>query len=168
MEIRKTEERDIPFAVEIYENAREFMHSNGNPNQWRTSYPSEASLREDMKQGASYVCTDGDEVVAVFYFKIGEDPTYKIIYDGEWLTDGDYAVIHRIAVKYQGRNIAGFCFNEMFKLFPNIKIDTHKDNLPMQNALKKRGFKHCGIIHLENGDERLAFQKNIAKTPKNR
>ena len=27
-----------------------------------------------------------------------EDKTYKNIYNGEWLNNGDYAVIHRIAV----------------------------------------------------------------------
>ncbi len=159
MEIRKTEERDVPFAAEIYKLARKFMHSSGNPNQWRTEYPSEVSIRADMAEGASYVCLDEGEVVAVFYFKIGEDKTYKKIYDGEWLTDEDYATIHRIAVKYHGRGIVGFCFDEMFKIFPNIKIDTHRDNIPMQKALIKRGFKYCGMIFLESGDERIAFQK---------
>ena len=52
-----------------------------------------------------------------------------------------------------------FCFNECFKMFPSLKIDTHKDNIPMQKVLLRNGFKFCGIIHLENGDERLAYQK---------
>jgi hypothetical protein len=29
----------------------------------------------------------------------------------------------------------------------------------MQRALLKRGFKYCGIIYLESGDERLAYQR---------
>ena len=29
----------------------------------------------------------------------------------------------------------------------------------MRNGLKKLGFTYCGIIYLENGDPRLAFQK---------
>ncbi len=161
MRIRKTEERDIAACAEIYAKARDFMHTNGNPTQWLTSYPSEASVRSDMAAGASYVCTDDNEIVAVFYFNIGDDPTYKIIYDGEWISNEKYAVIHRIAVKYHGRGIVGFCFDEMFKVFPNLRIDTHRDNIPMQRALQKRGFKYCGIIHLENGEERLAFQKAV-------
>mgnify|MGYP003296922186 CR=1 FL=1 len=40
----------------------------------------------------------------------------------------------------------------------NIRIDTHHDNVVMQRLLKKLGFQYCGIIHLENGDPRLAFQ----------
>ena len=42
----------------------------------------------------------------------------------------------------------------------SIRIDTHKDNIPMQRALAKHGFIKCGIIHLANGDERIAFQKS--------
>ena len=41
----------------------------------------------------------------------------------------------------------------------NIRIDTHRDNVIMRHLLEKHGFKYCGIIYLENGDERLAYQK---------
>ena len=40
----------------------------------------------------------------------------------------------------------------------NIRIDTHEDNIVMQTALSKLGFKRCGIIYLENGDPRIAYQ----------
>ena len=49
------------------------------------------------------------------------------------------------------------------KEFPNLKIDTHRDNYPMQKSLKKNGFEYCGIIYLADGNERLAFQKSIKK-----
>ena len=68
-------------------------------------------------------------------------------------------MIHRIAVKYHGRGIADFCFNECFKQFPIIRIDTHEDNIPMQRCLSKNGFEYCGIIYLANGSKRLAYQK---------
>jgi RimJ/RimL family protein N-acetyltransferase len=44
-------------------------------------------------------------------------------------------------------------------MHPNLKIDTHRDNIPMQKVLKRNGFSECGIIYIENGDERIAFQK---------
>lgn len=158
--IRKTEEGDLLAIAEIYSNAKRYMTENGNPNQWNTeNSPSLKTAREDMENGVGYVCERDGEIIAVFMFKIGEDPTYKTIYDGKWLNDDKYAVIHRIAVKYHGQGIVAFCFNECFSHFPNLKIDTHRDNIPMQKALGKAGFLRCGIIHLENGDERIAFQK---------
>ncbi len=41
----------------------------------------------------------------------------------------------------------------------SIKIDTHQENLPMRRFLEKNAFQYCGIIYLENGDERMAFER---------
>ena len=159
MIIRKTEKNDINCAVEIYESARAFMRATGNPNQWNSGRPNREDVVMDIAEGCSYVVEDGAEIVAVFYFREGQDSTYLKIYDGKWLSDTPYAVIHRVAVKQNGKGIAGIIFEWCFKQCPNIKIDTHKDNIPMQRSLQKNGFSRCGIIHLENGDERIAYQK---------
>ncbi len=158
MLIRKTEMKDIDSAELIYAEARKYMAAEGNPDQWQNGYPSRADILSDMAEGASYVCEDSGEVVAVFYYKEGIDADYNEI-EGSWLNSLPYAVIHRIAVKYHRRGIVKFCFDECFKLCPNLKIDTHKDNLPMQSALKKAGFRYCGIIYLSGDKERIAFQK---------
>ena len=34
MTIRKTDPKDIEAVLEIYEHAKEFMHTHGNPAQW--------------------------------------------------------------------------------------------------------------------------------------
>ena len=158
MVIREARVEDIPDVLEIYESARRFMRDTGNPTQWHSSGPSEESLRADIAEGSSFVLVDGDEVVASFYFRIGEDEPYKRIYDGEWKSDEPYAVIHRIAVKYHGRGLVAICFEECRRRFAHLRIDTHKDNLPMQRALTKAGFEYRGIIHLEGGEERLAYE----------
>ncbi len=44
-----------------------------------------------------------------------------------------------------------------------LKLDTHNDNKPMQNLLKKLGFVPCGIITVEDGTERIAFQRYSEK-----
>ncbi len=159
MLIRKTNLNDVDAVVEIYRHARKFMRETGNPNQWNKVYPAEEDVLSDIARGGGYVCEESGEIVAAFFFLKGEDKTYKKIYDGAWKNDEPYAVIHRIAVKYNGRGIAKFCFDECFKMHGNLRIDTHRDNIPMQTALKKSGFEYCGIIYLENGDERIAFQK---------
>ena len=160
MIIRPITALEIAEANEIYEKAREFMRETGNPHQWNSVYPGVKDIKDGIEKGTSYVCCDGDEVVATFHFEANaDDPTYRKIYDGEWKNDAPYGVIHRIAVKYQGRGIVGFCFDECFKICKNLKIDTHKDNIPMQKSLARAGFEYCGIILLESGDERMAYQK---------
>ena len=161
MIIRKTTASDVLAAEKIYMDARRFMRENGNPTQWWNTYPNRDTVIADIEDGVGYVCEEDGEILAVFMFAPGPDKTYKVIYDGEWLNDEPYAVIHRIAVaeNAHGRGVAGFCFAECFKRFPNLKIDTHSDNIPMQRALARAGFEKCGIIHIETGEERVAFQK---------
>ncbi|MBQ8372232.1 MAG: N-acetyltransferase [Clostridia bacterium] len=159
MIIRKSTENDIKAIEGLYASAREFMRRSGNPNQWGSTYPPRERIVADISEGSSYVVVDGDEILAVFYFMIGADPTYERIYEGRWLSDEPYAVIHRVAVGRQGCGIARTIFDFCFERYPNLRIDTHRDNLPMQGALLRSGFSPCGVIYLESGEERLAYQK---------
>ena len=159
MLIRKTREEDLVAVAEIYESAKRFMAENGNPTQWNVGGPDLAVARADMEKGVGYVLEEDGEILAAFMFSVGNDAIYDKIYEGEWKNTLPYAVIHRIAVKVQGRGLIDYCINECFRICPNLKIDTHRNNIPMQKALSKRGFEYCGIIYLENGDERIAYQK---------
>ena len=159
MIIRKTTMADVAAAAAIYDDARAFMRQTGNLEQWNTGHPNADEILSDIAEGVGYVVEDGDEIVGVFFFRIGDDPTYKVIYNGEWKSSEPYAVIHRVAVKYNGRGIVNEIYKYCYSQYPHLRIDTHKDNIPMQHSLKKNGFEYCGIIHMLTGDERLAYEK---------
>ena len=162
MNIRKASYDEIPHLMEIFENARKIMRASGNMNQWNDNYPSESIVRKDISDGVCHVlCDDNDNIIATMAFIKGPDPTYSIIYDGEWIDDSPYYVIHRIAVREPGHNAAEKLFEWAFRHTSSLRIDTHKDNVIMHHILKKHGFTHCGRILLANGDPREAFQKNI-------
>ena len=144
----------------IYETARDFMARSGNPDQWGTAYPAEDMIRQDILDGKYYVNLEDEQILAVFYFAVEEDPTYGYI-EGSWLNDEPYGVIHRIAVGESGRGVAAACFDFAAQHCDNIRIDTHEKNIPMQRCLAKYGFARCGIIYLEDGDPRIAYQKVI-------
>ncbi len=148
-------------VMKIYEDARAYMRASGNLTQWAGGYPSEAVVRADIEKNSLYLCVEEDDILGVFYFAKENDPTYAVIEGGAWRNSLPYAVVHRVAVSADshGKGVSGFVFDYCFEQCSNLKIDTHRDNLPMQRALEKRGFAYCGIIHLENGDERLAYQK---------
>jgi RimJ/RimL family protein N-acetyltransferase len=161
IKIRKASIDDLSEILAIYSGARDFMASVGNPTQWGTSHPNEELLRSDIEEGDLFAVVNDGKVIGVFYYRFGDDPTYKVIYDGEWKNELPYGVIHRIAVAKEARGlgVVGLCFDYCFKLCKNLKIDTHIDNAPMRKALLKSGFEYCGIIHIATGDERIAFQK---------
>ena len=159
--IEKATTASLEQVMKIYDDARAYMRATGNATQWAGGYPAESLIRADMEKGNLYLCLDEEEIVGVFYFAKENDPTYEKIYEGSWLNDEPYAVIHRVAVSQNshGKGVASFIFDFCFEKWANIKIDTHRDNLPMQRSLEKRGFVRCGIIYLESGDERIAFQR---------
>ena len=159
MEIRKTKTEEFEQVMAIYAYARQFMAEHGNPNQWGKIKPSKEQVLADIEAGNSYVCVEEGQIAAVFFYHKGVDPTYLQIYEGQWLNDKEYGVVHRIASAGTVKGAGSFCLQWAFSQCGNLKIDTHIDNIVMQNTLKKNGFQYCGIIHLENGDERLAYQK---------
>lgn len=161
MEIRKAKLADLDILLKMYENARMFMTSHGNPTQWGNTYPPKALLAQDIEDGNSYVCEEHGKIIAAFYYTMGRDDTYTKIYNGQWLDESPYGVVHRITSDGTIRGAASFCLNWALKQCTNLRIDTHRDNVVMQHMLDKNGFKYCGVIYLEDGSERLAYQKKI-------
>lgn len=162
--IRPATETDLPDLMQLFAEARKFMAKTGNPTQWTGGYPSEAQLRADQADGHSYVCEEDGVLLGTFFFAIEDDPTYRVIYDGQWLRDAPYGVIHRIAVRSHQKGVATFCVAWCASQCArqpgtDLRVDTHRDNIVMQRFLKKNGFVPCGIIHLANGAERIAFQR---------
>lgn len=162
MKIRKSKREDLPRILELYENARNFMAQHGNASQWGKTFPPAELIENDIAAGKSYVCLDDGKIVATFYFAVEADPTYAKI-NGAWLNDLPYGVVHRIASDGVTKGTGTFCLNWALGKINNIKIDTHRDNLPMQKLLEKLGFVRCGIITIEDGTERIAFQRGGGK-----
>lgn len=161
--IRKATLEDMPVLLEIYDRARKFMASTGNVNQWTNGYPSQEILAEDIAKNEMYVLEDEDGIQASFVFYCGIDPCYIKIYDGQWLNDEPYGVIHRIATRGLKKHMADIILEYCSSKINNIRMDTHIDNKPMQNFMLKHGFKHVGTIYLKNGQSRLAFHCNLNK-----
>ena len=163
MHIRKSTEGDVARIMEIYARARAFMAATGNPNQWGpTNWPPEELIHNDIACGKGYVCEHDGRVVGVFFFDQGSDvePTYAEIDDGAWLVDGPYGVVHRIASDGTVPGTGQFCLEWAFAQCGHLRIDTHADNVVMQNLLHKLGFAHCGTIYVyEDRFPRLAFEK---------
>ena len=161
--IRKAIYEDIPELMNIFRNARNIMRESGNLNQWTDGYPSEDIIRNDIGRGVTYVLRENGRIIATMAFIPGPDPTYAEIHGGEWLDSSPYYVIHRIAVLEPGHDAARKLIEWGFSRTDNIRIDTHQDNVIMRHVLDKMGFRRCGVIFLENGDPRDAYQKRQYK-----
>ena len=158
--IRRATMEDLPLILNLRDQAREIMRSYGNTFQWPDGYPPQEKFENDIKTGCSYVMADGTGLmVGTFALIPGPDITYKVIYDGQWLDDEPYHVIHRIASTPDSHGVLDTVLDYCEAISPNIRIDTHEANIIMRKGLERHGYQYCGIIHLLNGDERMAFQK---------
>lgn len=157
--VRPAQAADLPRILEIFAQARQYMRSQGNPNQWGNDRPPKSTLLDDIAKQQLYVCTRAEQILGVFAYIPGPDPTYAMIEGGQWLRDTPYGVIHRIAVAEHQQGVASFCIQWAFAQCNDLRIDTHAENIPMQKALRKWGFHYCGIIYLANGDPRMAYHK---------
>ena len=148
--------------MEVIGAARKIMRSNGNMNQWTGGYPTRETILSDISNGNGYVVEDKGRIVGYFAFVPSPEPTYARIFEGQWLNDTlPYHVVHRIASLPNAHGVFSSIMDWCFRKDPNIRIDTHRDNRIMQHVILKTGFSYCGIIYLESGDERLAYQKII-------
>ncbi len=161
-------EENLEDVLEIYHDASQAMAEAGIP-QWQNNYPNEHTFLEDVRAEKSFVFLEEDELVATAMVDVDGDPAYQKIYDGKWLNDKPYGVIHRIAVKKsRGKSLqyGQRTFTEIFKYLLsqgvyNVRIDTHEKNRPMRNLLEKFGFTLCGKVTVHDGTERMAFQKEL-------
>ena len=171
--LRPTCEGDLPEVMRIIADAQADFRARGI-DQWQNGYPNEQSIRGDIERGESYVVTRGEQIVATAMITFAPDPNYAVIYGGEWLLAApkSYATIHRIAVDLgeRGQGVAEWIVGQTERMCrkrgaDSLRIDTHRDNRSMQRVAEKNGMTLCGIIHLADGAERLAYEKIMNNRP---
>ena len=158
MMIRLAATQDLDDILRVYDQARQFMRASGNMLQWVNGYPQRDLLEADIEKGHLFVIEEGGAVHGAFAFILGDDPTYAYIEDGKWLNSKPYGTIHRIGTDGTIHGAVQMARDYALQFTDEVRADTHADNKPMQHTLTKNGFIRCGIIYLENGDPRIAYQ----------
>lgn len=157
---------DMPRLMTIVAEAQAYLKRSG-VDQWQDGYPESGKLLSDIESGRLYkaVC-DGESVGFCALFFGDAEPTYENIYDCAWRSEESYCTIHRMAVsaRFRGTGAARFMFSQAEKLcreraLSYIRVDTHQDNIAMQTLLMSMGYEKCGIIFIESGAKRIAFDK---------
>ena len=169
--IRKSTESDIEIITSIFDEARQTIKKLGI-DQWQNGYPSADVLRDDISLAQSYCVEEDNTICGSFAIILTGEPTYEKIFNGEWITGNsnkNYTAIHRVAISVvkRGSGISGkiISFAESVAKshgHDSLRIDTHQGNVVMRRMLEKNGFQYCGIIYLESGEERVAYEKIIS------
>lgn len=164
---RKATASDVPQIWVIIQQAIARRKNDGS-QQWQDGYPNETVIQQDITKGIGYVLTDNNSIAGYAAILFNDEPAYELL-KGTWLTNDDFAVVHRVAISddYLGKGLAQkiFLFTEDLAIDNNIfsiKVDTNFDNIPMLKILEKLGYTYCGEVTFRGG-VRKAFEKILIK-----
>lgn len=115
-------------------------------------------------QAATDTAENTAKVIAYGAVAFDGEQAYDAI-EGTWLTDGDYVVLHRLAVADEEKG-RGRAREFMLRVeaaarrrgVGSFRVDTNFDNRYMLRLLARLGFVYCGKVRYRSG-ERLAFEK---------
>lgn len=163
MQLRRATGTDAKSIWIILQDAIEKRRLEGS-RQWQMGYPNLEVVKSDIEEGVGYVIEENEGVVAYAAIIFGIDPAYNHL-KGEWLSDGKYVVLHRIAtaaaVRRKGYAVKLLKMAEQMArgrgIF-SIRLDTNFDNDSMLYILKKLDYTYCGEV-LMRGEPRMAFEK---------
>ena len=158
---------EAPVIWNILQEAIEQRKQDGS-EQWQNGYPNEHTVHDDITDGYAYVLFDNEVIVAYAAIIFGIEPAYNDI-KGKWLTNDDYAAVHRVATSNaaKGKGIATGLFKMIEDLcleqkVYSIKVDTNFDNIPMLKIMDRLNYTYCGEIFF-SGAPRKAYEKVIPK-----
>lgn len=165
IKFRKATQDDADEIWKILRQAIERRRLDGSL-QWQNGYPNPETVNSDIEKQIGYVLTENDRVVAYCALLLNDEPAYENI-EGKWLSDGDFNVVHRVAVSDEvvGKGYATEIFRRIEDFSRqngifSVKVDTNFDNAVMLHILKKLGYTYCGEVYLSGG-VRKAFEKLI-------
>ena len=163
---RKASLDDLEQVMEAVEDSREVLRLQGN-GQWQDGYPNRDDFIKDINNGRLFVICDKDKLIGVCALTYREED-YHHLYEGKWLTDLPYMVMHRVALKKEYRGLGyGKKLFEVFiaqaKLegYKSLRIDTHEGNMVMRHLIESFGFVYCGKAILTPDKDRMVFEKII-------
>lgn len=162
MIFRKATEQDITAIEQIIRAASARLGAAGI-DQWQRGYPNRSSIEKDVTEGVGMVLCEGDTILVYGAVIFTGEPAYNDLTGGEWLTQGEYACVHRLCTN---EIFVGMGFSKHFMLaaeamaserVKSIRIDTHPDNKIMQGLICRLGYTYCGDVVIES--RRLAYEK---------
>ncbi len=163
MKFEKATEKDIAGVWEILKEAKRYLAEQGI-DQWQRGGPTRNEVENCVKEGTQFLVREGGAIAGVCTVVEGDSDYLRI--DGAWRAEGKYFAVHRVAVAraFRGSGVPARIYEEAEKMAKaagcvSLRADTHQDNARMRATFVKNGFRYCGRVFVEGGEERLAFDR---------
>lgn len=165
MEFRLAKEVDREKIEKIYEDGSLKLKSLGI-NQWQGNEKPNLNNFSNLNENKIIYVLEDKEIIVSTLIIYDKDQDYENNLVGTWNSPKPYVALHRIATlngarkKGYGRKIIEFA--EAYARennFKSIRIDTHRENKPMQNLLSSMEYNFVGLVFLDGKRERFAYEK---------
>lgn len=164
---RKATRQDVDLIWTILDQAIQRRKDDGS-KQWQDGYPNRDVVLADVDGGVGYVLEDNGEVLGYCAVIINDEPEYARLH-GEWITDDDFVVVHRVAIAggHLGKGLSQTMLQQVEHIaldqgIKSIKVDTNFDNIAMLRIFEKLGYLYCGEVYFR-GSARRAFEKVLKR-----
>lgn len=165
MDITLAKEEQIEVIMQIIEDGRKALKELVL-YQWQEEYPAPSDILNDIALQQSYVLMDGDQIVGTTALDPNGEEVYDSLVDGEWSLDAPYLTVHRMAISSSNaKKGIGTSFLQAIEEIaakqniPQIRLDTHEDNVVMKRVAEKAGYRYCGKVTYGVGFDCVAFEK---------
>ncbi len=165
IDFRLAAENETELCMSFIDDARAHQREQGFL-QWTDTSPNIGHVIDDIAHERGYLLTYHGKPFGYFCLSFDGEPVYAGL-EGQWLSDGDYAVIHRLAFgkAARGKGVSKnvFRFSEEVcraRGIHSLRIDTHEDNKKMRHIIEREGFTYCGTVYY-HGSPRMSFEKII-------
>lgn len=170
--LTKATAQETKALLHIYNEAKKGMKEMGI-DQWREEgEPNRDTIQRDLLHHCLWILKDQqDQCIATAAIIDTRDPDYadeKI--KGAWINkENTYLALHRVAIlpSFKGQRLTDYFMQQAEKEADekqrkSIRIDTHRDNKPMQRWIARQGFHFCGTITISSdGTQRNAYEKML-------
>lgn len=165
MEFRLAKEVDREKIEKIYEDGSLKLKSLGI-NQWQGNEKPNLNNFSNLNENKIIYVLEDKEIIVSTLIIYDKDDDYENNLVGTWNSPKPYVALHRIATlsgarkKGYGRKIIEFAESYARENnFKSVRIDTHRENKPMQNLLSSMEYNFVGLVFLDGKRERFAYEK---------
>lgn len=162
---------ELPEADAVWKILQQAVlrRKNDGSQQWQDGYPNFETVTSDIEKGVGYVLTDNEKVIGYSAVIFNDEPAYEAI-EGKWLSEGDFVVVHRVAVSedYVGKGLSKTIFRYIEELAVwnsvfSVRADTSFDNPAMLKTFENLGYTYCGEVYFRES-ARKAFEKLLKES----
>lgn len=158
MKIIKCDLTYLDALTEFYGKVVDYLLATVNYPKWSKAYPSRNSIEAAINRNEQYACIDEGKIVGAFV--LNEDPqgSYE---KGNWsekIKDGEYEVIHTLAVdqSLKHKGVGSFMTEYIVRDakengYRGLRLDVVPGNTPAAALYMRYGFKFVGAYDLDRG-----------------